>query len=408
MKNIVFFTGVQRFCRSVKDLGFEVATLAEPDEDLSSRTDLDYLVAYDPVNDSEDLAGLAEALKSWPQRDRVVAVLNRRERRVLEHAVLLASFGLTGLNLHQAQVFRDKYLMRRTVDVRYPELNGQFTTMAGPEPPPDLRFPVALKPRNLFKSILIYKCRNMDELTSALTRFQEALPLAARRHGVPIRDSVLVETWLEGQEVALDSVVDGSGRVWPGLITDLKSGAALGHDDYHVYARISPTELSDQDQAAVKEVNAKVAAALGIKNVALHSDIMVTPHGPKLVETGARIGGYRSEMAELTYGFSLDAANLSVCLGREPDLTQKFLRHTAVLEYFPPRPGKLRVITGLDRIKELPSFYRLKQRMDLGAAVGLAGDGYRCPVFVILNHANRDVFKADLAAAEHLVKVEVA
>ncbi|MBF0551117.1 MAG: hypothetical protein HQK60_11345 [Deltaproteobacteria bacterium] len=69
------------------------------------------------------------------------------------------------------------------------------------------------------------------------------------------------------------------------------------------------------------------------------------------------------------------------------------MQYTAILEYFPPRPGILQAITGQDRIKELPSFYRLKQRADLGAAVGLTGDGYRCPVFVILNHANLDVLR---------------
>ena len=122
---------------------------------------------------------------------------------------------------------------------------------------------------------------------------------------------------------------------------------------------------------------------------------------------GARVGGYRSEMMKLSFGIDLDEVAFSHSLGKGGDLVPKFEKSTAVLEFFPRQEGTLKGIKGLEEVRRLGSFHRLRQRMNLGERVGLARQGYRCPLFVLLNHEDPSVVKGDVEVARRIISIEV-
>ena len=76
-RNIVLFTGIQRFCKTLKERGYSIAVLRERGEQLNGRKEVDYTIDYDP----EDLDELMEKVRGLPYRNEIVTVMNRRERR---------------------------------------------------------------------------------------------------------------------------------------------------------------------------------------------------------------------------------------------------------------------------------------------------------------------------------------
>jgi cysteine synthase A len=136
----------------------------------------------------------------------------------------------------------------------------------------------------------------------------------------------------------------------------------------------------------------------------------MTIHGDNCVvlDVGPRIGGYRSEMMALAYGCPLDPMNLELSMGVTPQWSPRWQKAVAVLELFPPRNGILNGISGLDEAKRLPSFHRLVIRASPGEEVGLAKDGFRCPLFIILVHETEEVLQENLEFIRSRVKIELA
>jgi hypothetical protein len=135
--------------------------------------------------------------------------------------------------------------------------------------------------------------------------------------------------------------------------------------------------------------------------------MVYTPMGPKILEVGARVGGYRSDMMKLSFGIDLDEVTFSTSLGKGGVLVPRFEKSTAVLEFFPPREGILKGIKGLEEVRKLGSFHRLRERMRLGEGIGLARQGYRCPLFVILNHEDGSLVRRDMEETRRIITIEL-
>ena len=399
-KDIIIFTGPQRFCSEVQKQGFQTAVLQAPGEDLSARADVDFAIPYDPA----DTEGLARTVNELPYRGRVAAVFNRRELRVREAAVINQALGFTGCTVEQAEILTDKYRLHVELQKTAPELVSDFELLT-PDRKLGISPPVVLKPRNMFKSQLISLCATADEASREVARLAREGGSIARRHGVDLKHGMLAEAYLKGTECALDSFVDEQGIVKHGLMTELLSARALGFDDFHVFSRVSPGFLTPEQQDQVNRAAEKAIHALGLRNSATHMDFVITDTGPKILEIGARIGGYRTEMSVLSYGYSLDQALLDTLLGKKADLTPRFVRQTAVLEFFPEAQGRLKTVHGMEQVGNLASFNRMKMRFREGDDVGLAAQGFRCVLFVVLNHEDGELVREDMERCRDLVEI---
>jgi carbamoylphosphate synthase large subunit len=405
-RDIVLFTGVQRFCRNLKERGYGIAVLREQGEAVIDRAEVDYLIDYDP----RGLHALMEVVKQLPYRESILTVINRRERRVKEFAALNAALGRTGIGLEQAEWLTDKYLMRKRIAQHDPSLVPPFQLIEDPGMPPSqlrIGFPLMIKPRNLFKSILVTRCDGPAELGPALRSVAGRLAEAASRHGVEPERGVLAEEFLRGREFSIDSFVSPEGHIYHSPVVDLVVAEDIGVHDFHVFARKVPSQFASSQVAAIEEVAERGLRALGVANSPAHIDMIYTPTGPKVLEVGARVGGYRSEMMMLSFGVDLDEVAFSTSLGKGGDFVPRFEKGTAVLEFFPLREGILKGIEGLKEVRRLDSFHRLRQRTRAGEMVGLARQGYRCPLFVILNHNDQRAVNRDVEEARRTITIEV-
>jgi hypothetical protein len=405
-RDIVLFTGIQRFCRTLKERGYRVAILRERGEQLTDREEVDYIIDYD----SRHLDELMETARRLDFRDGIVTVINRRERRVREFAALNMALGRKGVDLQQAEWLTDKYLMRKRIAQYDPSIAPRFELIEDPNSSPrglQIGFPVIIKPRNLFKSQLVVRCDGLRDLAGTLRAVTSRMDDTASRHGITLKTGLLAEEVLRGRELSIDSFVSPTGKVYHSPVVDLVAARDMGIDDYHVFARMVPTRLDPAQVGAIERVAEKGIKALQLINSPAHMDVILTASGPKLLEVGARVGGYRSDMIQLSFGIDLDEVTFSTALGKRPDLVPRFDRSTAVLEFFPPREGILKWIRGLEEVRRLESFHRLRERTKAGERVGLARQGYRCPLFVVLNHHQGSVVQRDMRKARETITIVV-
>lgn len=401
---IVLFTGVQRFARQLPNLGYVSACLKEPDERFSSSEHVDYLIPYDP----RDLSGLESWAREWPQRHRVVGVINRRERRVMEHAVLNRALNRPGIDIEQAQTLRDKVRFRGALGATVPHLNPPFQPVDLDSPdPPKVPYPFVLKPPNLFKSQLISLCRRPEDWTRTRMDVAARREGAAERHGVEVKGPFLAEAYLQGKEASLDVLVTREGRAIPTPAVELTPARDWDMEDFHVAVRHLPAALSALEEERIRAAAKEAIEALRLRATPVHVDLVLANGEPIILEMAPRIGGYRSEMMDLAHGCPLDPLNLDLALERLPRWNARWHRAVAVAELFPSRPGRLVEIHGLDRVRTLPSFRRLRQRIPLGEPVGWASDGFRCPLFVILHHEDPGIVRQDVGHLRELVHISV-
>ena len=78
---------------------------------------------------------------------------------------------------------------------------------------------------------------------------------------------------------------------------------------------------------------------------------------------------------------------------------------TAVLEFFPEAHGRLKSIHGMEQVGKLASFNRMKMRFREGDDVGLAAQGFRCVLFVVLNHEDGELVREDMERCRDLVEI---
>jgi hypothetical protein len=133
-----------------------------------------------------------------------------------------------------------------------------------------------------------------------------------------------------------------------------------------------------------------------MKNSPAHIEIILTDQGPRIVEIGARLGGYRDRMYRLVNGIDLLEAAADIAAGQQPMLTAQKNEQCAVFELFPERSGTFGGITNANRIKSLSSCTYFDIKVTLGTAVGKAAEGYRCCAVIVLHNADKAQFAKDI------------
>lgn len=163
---------------------------------------------------------------------------------------------------------------------------------------------------------------------------------------------VVVEEFMHGQEVSVESLtVDGVCHIIQ--ITDKRTTGApyfveMGHHQ--------PSFLPENVKAAIAQTAKQATKAVGIQNGPAHTEIMVTPHGPKIVELGARLGGdnITTHLVPLSTGVNMVECCIRIALGLTPDVTPKWNRGSAI-RYLKTGRGVICEISGVEQAENQPN-----------------------------------------------------
>lgn len=373
----------------VRNLDNTVYT-AEPEEfDVVERVPF----SAGPAAVAEVVAGIA---RSWP----LESVLNVNEHTVSLWADVCDRLGLPAPSPAAATALRSKTVMREKL-ARLGPATGAACRVVGnaaeaAAAAAELGGSVIVKPSHLTGSFFVRRCDTPDQAAAAYAATAARLPAHCRANRVTdVPAEILVEEFLPGSNHSVDCLVL-DGQVWSTPVVDVVTGHDLDGGDFHHFARTTVSRLTADEQHRTRLLAEATAEALGVRVGCLHVELVHGPTGPRLVEVGARPGVSRGPLLHRAYGIDLVSGWRDVLRGRKPDLEARRHGGAAVVTPFPDRDGTLVGYRGLDRIRALPSTYRLDVWKQPGEPVGTRWSGAAFPVRVQLWSADPARLAADL------------
>lgn len=334
------------------------------------------------------------------------------ENYILPMAKIAKKLGLPGMPIESAKACTDKFFMRQLFSKAPIKISPDFELINNKEDLIDFAnnhsFPLIIKPTNLAKSLLVTKSNNLEELLYNYEKSVKQIGDIYQKYAPNRKPQLLVEEYLSGTIHSVDAFVgnDGQPQVLEQVV-DYQTGYDIGFDDNFHYSRILPSKLLPEQQLELRKCAAIGIEALGMKNSPAHVEIIMSSDGPRIVEIGARNGGYRERMHKMANGIDIIGAAICIAMGERPNTSATRNDPIAVLELFPKSPGIFTGLENLDKLEKLPSLKYLSVKVRVGDYIGKSSDGYKAAAIIILNSSDQQEFNKDLEFVNAQVFVKV-
>jgi biotin carboxylase len=337
----------------------------------------------------------------------LIGVATISESGVLPLSWIGNFFHLPVPSISAAEAATDKSKMRRLFADKNPTITPKFARVKRWE---DIeRFlktyplPVVLKPANLMKSLLVTKNSSLKELERNFARAMKLIERLYQKYNISQDPEFIIEEFMEGFTTSVDIVVDARGEMQVLPVVDYVMAKDIGINDNYVYVRKLPSSIEPMLQEQIISVARRGVEALRFTNTAAHVEVMVTPEGPKLIEIGARFGGYRPLMYELCYGLEVQEMMFAIATGATITLNPVFKGFSAVYEFFPTKKGVLTEIRGLEELTKVPSYFSSLINLKPGSKAGLSKHGYKFCTNAVLFSSNKEQLEKDCKVAEQVM-----
>lgn len=314
--------------------------------------------------DTNDLDALCNAVRR-SRYDGVITVCDYYIETVRSVAKAL---GLTCPFSANVEKVRQKHLLRQAIDrARLPNVRYRLvkTWEEAKIAAADISYPVVFKPVDLASSAFVKLVRTEDELRLAFNELA-SFPLNFRKQ--PRNPSCLLEEYLEGDEVSVESVSYGGRTTVIGVTDKSVTGEPYFIENGHMF----PANLAGGVQREVTKYVQDVLEAAGYGYGIGHTEVKLTKNGPRVIEVNPRIAGnYIVELIERVTGINLLRVFVQLALGQEPSLTRTDMtaKSAAIMFYVPRQGGKIEKITGEDRIKADSHVVRYKIEDCIGTTI---------------------------------------
>ncbi|WP_435191958.1 ATP-grasp domain-containing protein [Streptomyces sp. bgisy126] len=259
---------------------------------------------------------------------------------------------------------------------------------------------VVLKPVRSALNDGVFFCSTEEEVRTAFGSLVGADSALGLRN-----DAVVAQEYLVGAEYYVNTVsLDGKHYVcdlWKtqhlGVngVRDLLGGSAL-------MVRQGP----EQDLLAAYAFS--VLDALGIENGPAHTELKLTPQGPRLVETGARVCGAmlplltRNAIGESQLEWTVLAYTDPEAFEARRHTDYEVVRHAVCVNMIAPEDGKLVDYPKLSALRALESFHDVLVKVQPGEELSRTVNDLTYPLLVHLLHEVEGVVTHDYMTARYL------
>jgi len=307
-----------------------------------------------------DPAAAAREMQRYAARRPIDAVVPVDDATTVVASAVGEALGLRVNPLAAAQATRDKRVMRERL-ARAGVPSPSFTVVRvdedGAAAAARVAYPCVLKPRVLSASRGVIRADDPASFVAAFARIGAILrepDVAALGEGT---DTILVEGFVPGREVALEGLLeDGVLRT----LALFDKPDPLDGPFFEETLYVTPSRLPAATQAVVADVAARAARALGLTDGAVHCELRLRAGTagalePVVLEIAARsIGGLCGRTLRFGTGLSLEELILRRALGRPVDSLEREQAAAAVMMIPIPRGGVLEEVRGLDAARAVP------------------------------------------------------
>jgi biotin carboxylase len=264
-----------------------------------------------------------------------------------------------------------------------------------------LGMPVVVKPVSLSASRGVIRADSPDGARTAASRIRHILAAAGRDRG----ESLLVESFVPGREVAVEGVVE-SGALRLLAIFDKPDPLDGPYFEETLY--VTPSRLSRADQELVEETMGAAVAALGLTTGPVHGELRVADGRARVIEVAARtIGGLCSRALRFGAGVSLEELVLRNALGLGLEGLGREADASGVMMMPIPRPGRLGPLSGLEEARAVPGVMGVEVTIPPGGRLVPLPEGDRYLGFIFARGATPAAVEAALRAAWDRIEIDV-
>jgi biotin carboxylase len=356
---------------------------------------------------------IAEAL--LPYQDELLAVSCRSEQymrrftEVLPHVPYLRT--PTTESLKWAS---DKYEMRKRFRLYDKKLTPKFTVVKNNTKEERDRiakkigFPMIVKPANLAESRYVSICYHLEELEVTLKKtFSDIKEAYTKEHHL-INPKVLAEEYMDGDMYTVDSYVDSRGKVYHCPMVKVITGKKIGHDDFYNYLQMTPSGLKTR---SIERAHAAAEAgihALGLRSTTAHTELLKIDDDWKIIEIGARVGGFRRLLHELSCDINHTLNDVLIRIPKKPVLPKKCKGYAVAIKWFATKEGVIAEMKGIKRLEQVSSFHKIDVNKKVGDKATFARNGGRSVFNLFLYNDDRSKLLADIRRIEKMVEVKIA
>jgi len=352
-----------------------------------------------------DPAAAAREMQRYAARRPIDAVVPVDDATTVVASAVGEALGLRVNPLAAAQATRDKRVMRDRL-ARAGVPSPSFTVVRvdedGAAAAARVAYPCVLKPRVLSASRGVIRADDPASFVAAFARIGAILrepDVAALGEGT---DTILVEGFVPGREVALEGLLeDGVLRT----LALFDKPDPLDGPFFEETLYVTPSRLPAATQAVVADVAARAARALGLTDGAVHCELRLRAGTagalePVVLEIAARsIGGLCGRTLRFGTGLSLEELILRRALGRPVDSLEREQAAAAVMMIPIPRGGVLEEVRGLDAARAVPLIEDVTISLHKGQEVVPLPEGSRYLGFIFSRAAGPAEAEAALREA---------
>ena len=355
-------------------------------------------------------AAIAEAIAPYTKDIAGVFCAGETNIQYLQHTIPALPSHIKVASIQALADSTNKRAMREAFSKHFPEITPRFVQVRGAdeqtvtELESEVQYPVIIKPASLASSMLIRVCHDRNELTVGLRETFAVISDIYKHENRETSPEVIVEEYLEGDLYSVDVYTTTLGTSYFCPPVYYLANKQRGWDDFSLYKRVIPTQLTDRQITEANETARKAIQAVGLTYSSAHVELILTTNGWKIIELGPRIGRYRHRMYMRAYGINHYLNDVRIHLGLEPVIPQKLLKYCAAYSIYPEKEGVLREVAGLDYLKHNPAIVDCDVRTKLGEVCKFAKNGGKIVVEFYVVSEDKQTFDEAVAYVEEHVK----
>jgi biotin carboxylase len=189
---------------------------------------------------------------------------------------------------------------------------------------------------------------------------------------------VLVEEFFDGPQFSVEAFSEGGEHVVVGVTrkySDPVGFVELGH--------VSPADLRVEQRQEIDTYVQRILASIGVVNGPTHTEVVLTPRGPRVIETHVRVGG--DKIPDLTLdatGVDIDDCSVRQALGEQVlpgiraalEAAGRPRRASAIWFASVDAAGVLDAVVGADKAAAVPGVTEVSLLAAPGTQIGALAD----------------------------------
>lgn len=396
------------------DLNWRIATIIDSRKKYSPEKILEIEERFDLIIKAKLDSPNSITKRLKPFEDRLLAISCRSEsslhrfKKIIPHVSYLRT-----PHSESIDYAIDKTEMRRRFNAYNPAITPKYTIVQDTTQSSidkihkKVSFPLVVKPAGLAASLLVTICYHDEELLSALRKNFRAIKKHYKSRGRTDEPKVLVEQFMEGEMYSIDSYVNSRGQIKHCPPVHVQTGRTIGFDDFFNYYQVTPSGLNKNSIKELEKVTEQGIRALGLINTSTHSELMRTEEGWKIIEIGARVGGFRQKFYNMSYGINHAVNDILTRIPAKVKIPKKIKGYSGVLKFYAKKEGRLKKIKGLKKIENLESIKYIEINREPDDICRFAKHGGKSVINFILFNPSKAKFLADKRRIEQSIQIDL-